>query len=94
MCAELLDKAWWRLDIALYPVNTKYPRLLLSNISCCTKSKCSVLHLQEMGYIPNKLVKAEKRITVYPYDTEAWSALIRDAQVMFQLSQTRRHSYS
>jgi len=35
-----------------------------------------------MGYIPNKLVKAEKRITAYPYDTEAWSALIRDAQVI------------
>ncbi|KAI0232191.1 Cleavage stimulation factor subunit 3 [Lamellibrachia satsuma] len=35
---------------------------------------------EDMGYIPNKLVKAEKRIAAYPYDTEAWSALIRDAQ--------------
>lgn len=34
-----------------------------------------------MGYIPDKVVKAERRIATFPYDTEAWSVLIRDAQV-------------
>ena len=38
---------------------------------------------QESGYIADKIVKAEKRIKAYPYDTEAWSVLIRDAQVHF-----------
>jgi len=33
------------------------------------------------GYIADKLVKAEKRIQAFPYDTEAWSILIRDAQI-------------
>lgn len=37
--------------------------------------------LQEVGYIADKIVKAEKRIKASPYDTEAWSILIRDAQV-------------
>jgi len=41
--------------------------------------------VQESGYIPDKLVKAEKLITVYPYDTEAWSVLIRDCQVPVDL---------
>ncbi|CAG5134130.1 unnamed protein product [Candidula unifasciata] len=36
---------------------------------------------QGSGYIADKTVKAEKRIQVYPYDTEAWSILIRDAQI-------------
>uniref|UniRef100_A0A0B7AKE1 Suppressor of forked domain-containing protein n=1 Tax=Arion vulgaris TaxID=1028688 RepID=A0A0B7AKE1_9EUPU len=36
---------------------------------------------QGSGYIADKIVKAEKRIQVYPYDTEAWSILIRDAQI-------------
>ncbi|KAI8772672.1 cleavage stimulation factor subunit 3-like [Biomphalaria glabrata] len=36
---------------------------------------------QGSGYIADKLVKAEKRIQAYPYDTEAWSILIRDAQI-------------
>ena len=36
-----------------------------------------------MGYIADKVVKAERRITSYPFDTEAWSILIRDAQVIF-----------
>ncbi|ELT99142.1 hypothetical protein CAPTEDRAFT_164574 [Capitella teleta] len=35
---------------------------------------------EEVGYIPDKVVKAEKRITDHPYDLEAWSVLIRDAQ--------------
>jgi len=36
---------------------------------------------QSSGYIADKLVKAEKRIKAFPYDTEAWSILIRDAQI-------------
>lgn len=36
---------------------------------------------EEIGYIPDKVKKAEKRISAYPYDTEAWSVLIRDAQM-------------
>ncbi|GFS18001.1 cleavage stimulation factor subunit 3 [Elysia marginata] len=36
---------------------------------------------QGSGYIPDKIVKAEKRIQAYPFDTEAWSILIRDAQL-------------
>ena len=38
---------------------------------------------QEVGYIPDKLVKAERRIATNPYDTEAWSAIIRNAQVEY-----------
>ena len=34
-----------------------------------------------MGYVPDKLKKAEKRIRAQSYDTEAWSVLIRDSQV-------------
>ena len=36
-----------------------------------------------MGYIPDKVVKAERRIASTSTDTEAWSVLIRDAQVIF-----------
>ena len=44
-------------------------------------ANCSFVSTQEVGYIPDKVVKGEKRITAHPYDTEAWSVLIRDAQV-------------
>ncbi|XP_069102785.1 cleavage stimulation factor subunit 3-like [Argopecten irradians] len=40
-----------------------------------------VLPPEQHGYIPDKLKKAEKRIEAHPYDTEAWSVLIRDAQM-------------
>ena len=36
-----------------------------------------------MGYIADKFVKAERRIALDPYDTEAWSVIIRQAQVSF-----------
>ncbi|KAL8606799.1 hypothetical protein ACOMHN_049628 [Nucella lapillus] len=36
---------------------------------------------EETGYIADKIVKAEKRIKAFPFDTEAWSVLIRDAQM-------------
>ncbi|KAL3882786.1 hypothetical protein ACJMK2_029149 [Sinanodonta woodiana] len=36
---------------------------------------------EEVGYVPDKVKKAEKRIEACPYDTEAWSVLIRDAQM-------------
>ncbi|XP_076467376.1 cleavage stimulation factor subunit 3-like [Babylonia areolata] len=36
---------------------------------------------EDTGYIADKIVKAEKRIKASPYDTEAWSVLIRDAQM-------------
>ena len=39
------------------------------------------LVFQEVAYVPTKLLKAEKRIAAHPFDMEAWSALIRDAQV-------------
>ncbi|XP_070535055.1 cleavage stimulation factor subunit 3-like [Ptychodera flava] len=32
------------------------------------------------NYVPEKVKKAEKRIESHPYDTEAWSVLIREAQ--------------
>jgi cleavage stimulation factor subunit 3 len=38
-------------------------------------------HHEDMGYIPDKVVKAERRIANSPFDTEAWSVLIRDAQM-------------
>ncbi|CAH1799459.1 unnamed protein product [Owenia fusiformis] len=38
------------------------------------------LPTEDIGYIPNKLYKAEKRLEQFPYDTESWSVLIRDAQ--------------
>ena len=34
-----------------------------------------------MQRLPDKVVKASKRIEAYPYDTEAWSVLTREAQV-------------
>jgi len=40
-----------------------------------------MLGLQDAGFKPEKIIKAERRITEYPCDTEAWSVLIRDAQV-------------
>lgn len=40
-----------------------------------------VLPPEQIGYIPDKLKKADKRIEAFPYDTEAWSVLIRDAQM-------------
>lgn len=40
-----------------------------------------MIHFQQHGYIPDKLKKAEKRIAQIAHDTEAWSVLIRDAQV-------------
>lgn len=40
-----------------------------------------------MGYIPNKVQKAEKRMEVSPYDTEAWSVLVRDSQVSIDCSE-------
>ncbi|XP_077999834.1 cleavage stimulation factor subunit 3-like [Glandiceps talaboti] len=33
------------------------------------------------NYVPEKVKKAEKRIDSHPYDTEAWSVLIREAQI-------------
>lgn len=33
------------------------------------------------GFIADKVKKAEKRVDVSPHDTEAWSVLIRDAQI-------------
>lgn len=35
---------------------------------------------EEGNFVPDKLMRAEKRIAASPYDTEAWSILIRDAQ--------------
>jgi len=40
-----------------------------------------VLLLQDAGFKPEKIIKAERRISEHLYDTEAWSVLIRDAQV-------------
>src|SRR6218665_2942859 len=36
---------------------------------------------QDGSLVSDKVLRAEKRIAAYPYDTEAWSILIRDAQV-------------
>uniref|UniRef100_T1J5R7 Cleavage stimulation factor subunit 3 n=1 Tax=Strigamia maritima TaxID=126957 RepID=T1J5R7_STRMM len=35
---------------------------------------------QEQSYLPDKLKKAEKRLEENPYDVDAWSMIIRDAQ--------------
>lgn len=36
---------------------------------------------KQEGFIADKVKKAEKRVEVSPHDTEAWSVLIRDAQI-------------
>jgi hypothetical protein len=41
-----------------------------------------VITLQEAGLIADKMVKAERQIAACPHDTEAWSVLIRDCQVV------------
>ncbi|KAJ8314582.1 hypothetical protein KUTeg_006732 [Tegillarca granosa] len=46
-----------------------------------TPQTAAVLPPEQHGYIPDKLKKAEKRIAQFPHDTEAWSVLIRDAQM-------------
>ena len=43
-------------------------------------SMCAEIPPEEVGYIPDKVLKAERRTAGSPYDTEAWSVLIRDAQ--------------
>lgn len=35
---------------------------------------------EQQGYIPDKVKKAEKKLEIDPYDTDAWSILIKDAQ--------------
>jgi hypothetical protein len=44
----------------------------------------NVLLFTQEGFIADKVKKAEKRVDVSPHDTEAWSVLIRDAQVCFE----------
>ncbi|XP_074649592.1 cleavage stimulation factor subunit 3-like [Tubulanus polymorphus] len=43
------------------------------------------------SFVPDKVKKAEKRIEEFPYDTEAWSVLIRDAQT--KLIEEARKTY-
>lgn len=43
---------------------------------------CFVFLLQTAAeYIPEKVKKAEKKLEENPYDLDAWSILIREAQV-------------
>jgi cleavage stimulation factor subunit 3 len=37
--------------------------------------------LQAAEYVPEKVKKAEKKLEENPYDLDAWSILIREAQV-------------
>lgn len=39
------------------------------------------LCFQAAEYIPEKVKKAEKKLEENPYDLDAWSILIREAQV-------------
>lgn len=43
-------------------------------------SLCAVLQAAA-EYIPEKVKKAEKKLEENPYDLDAWSILIREAQV-------------
>jgi len=42
---------------------------------------CFVSPQQAAEYIPEKVKKAEKKLEENPYDLDAWSILIREAQV-------------
>lgn len=55
-------------------------RLCLNDNTMTTTAQPAVPP-EEMGYIPDKVVKAERRIASASTDTEAWSVLIRDAQM-------------
>ena len=35
-----------------------------------------------LGFINDRIKKAEKRLEQNPYDVEAWSIIVRDAQVI------------
>ncbi|CAD5125909.1 DgyrCDS14091 [Dimorphilus gyrociliatus] len=40
----------------------------------------ALLPPEEVGYIADKTVKAERRLGTSPYDVDAWNVLVRDAQ--------------
>lgn len=54
-----------------------------SQISVVTLFSCALcVALQAAAeYIPEKVKKAEKKLEENPYDLDAWSILIREAQV-------------
>ena len=39
------------------------------------------LRFQESSQLPDKISRAEKAISLNPYDIEAWNVLLRDSQV-------------
>lgn len=45
---------------------------------CCF---CFFFLIQAAEYVPEKVKKAEKKLEENPYDLDAWSILIREAQV-------------
>ncbi len=62
----------------------KYEYVLISPVS----PVAHVIHIarfcfpqQATEYIPEKVKKAEKKLEENPYDLDAWSILIREAQV-------------
>ena len=84
--------------LKLAPVSS-VPLELTQNKLLCDDPCISFTHLrsvivtvvfvifQEAGYVPDKLFKAHKRVAAYSYDIEAWSVLIRDAQVSSIISE-------
>ena len=59
------------------PVNISFLFLNFFNINH--------IHFLQDGFVADKVKKAEKRIEASPFDTEAWSILIRDAQVCIHI---------
>lgn len=53
---------------------------LFRGITMLSLCLCAVLQAAA-EYIPEKVKKAEKKLEENPYDLDAWSILIREAQV-------------
>lgn len=58
---------------------------MLSMLDCkvCNFSSFLKQDHSHLGFINDRIKKAEKRLEQNPYDVEAWSIIVRDAQVKF-----------
>lgn len=59
---------------------SQHPPSLLRGVTPLSCAICVVLQAAA-EYIPEKVKKAEKKLEENPYDLDAWSILIREAQV-------------
>lgn len=59
----------------------RHTRLLFVFICLSVDFICDLFPRQAAEYIPEKVKKAEKKLEENPYDLDAWSILIREAQV-------------